>query len=87
VFVIIPGAVHDSQDPKYGDIYAKLGWVYVKNGGKCTVDSTFGNASSDFLIKSSQELIHIGDHRDQGIAREANLMRQSAEWGMRAFQL
>jgi hypothetical protein len=38
------------------------------------------------LIKSSQELIHIQSYRAQSIARDATSMRQSAEWGMRAFQ-
>jgi hypothetical protein len=40
----------------------------------------------EFLIKSSQELIHIRSYRAQSIARDATSMRQSAEWGMRAFQ-
>ncbi len=38
------------------------------------------------MIKSSQELIHIQSYRAQNIARDATSMRQSAEWGMRAFQ-
>ncbi len=40
----------------------------------------------EFLIKPSQELIHIRSYRAQSIARDATSMRQSAEWGMRAFQ-
>jgi hypothetical protein len=39
-----------------------------------------------FLINSSQELIHIQSYCAQSIARDATSMRQSAEWGMRAFQ-
>ena len=38
------------------------------------------------MIKSSQELIHIRSYRARSIARDATSMRQSAEWGMRAFQ-
>ena len=86
VFVNVPGAVHDSQIADYGNIYDKLESVYQRDGAKCTVDSAFGNVTREYLIKSSQELIHIEDHQERRIAREATSMRQSAEWGMRAFQ-
>jgi hypothetical protein len=69
------------------ETYDKLEWVYLQDGAKCTVDSAFGNVSREFLIKSSQELIHIEDCMERGMARDATSMRQSAEWGMRAFQL
>jgi hypothetical protein len=68
-------------------IHNKLEWVYVRDGAKCTVDSVSGNASRDFLIESLQESIHIEDHMEHGIACKATSMQQSAEWGMRAFQL
>ncbi len=42
--------------------------------------------SRQFLIKSLQELIHIKDRVERGMARDATSMHQSAEWGMRAFQ-
>jgi hypothetical protein len=86
-YINIPGAVHDSQIADYGDIYDKLEMVYQRDGGQCTFDSAFGNVNREFLIKSSQDLIHIRSYRAQNIAREATSMRQSAEWGMRAFQL
>jgi hypothetical protein len=86
VFCNIPGAVHDSQVADYGDIYDKLEYVYEQDGAKCTVDSAFGNVSRQFLIKSLQELTHIEDWVERGMARDATSMRQSAEWGMRAFQ-
>jgi hypothetical protein len=60
--------------------------VYERDGAKCTVDSAFGNVSRQFLVKSSQELIHIEDRVERGMAPDATSMRQSAEWGMRAFQ-
>ncbi len=60
--------------------------MYLQDGAKCTVDSAFGNVSREYLIKSSQELIHIEDRMECGMARDATSMRQSAEWGMRAFQ-
>ncbi len=85
-FCNIPGAVHDSQVADYGDIYNKLELVYLRDSAKCTVDSAFGNVSRQFLIKSLQELIHIEDCVEHGMARDATSMRQSAEWGMRAFQ-
>jgi hypothetical protein len=85
VFVNIPCSVHDSQVADYGDIYGKLELVYVRDGKKYIVDSAFGNVSRNFLIKSSQELIHI-EHRQQRIACNATSMQQSAEWGMRVFQ-
>ena len=85
-YINIPGAVHDSQIADYGDIYDKLEMVYQRDGGQCTVDSAFGNVNREFLIKSSQDLIHIRSYRARNIAREATSMRQSAEWGMRAFQ-
>jgi len=67
-------------------LYDKLELVYERDGGKCTVDSAFGNVTTDYFIKSLQELIHIEDHQEQGVARDATSMRQSAEWGTRAFQ-
>jgi hypothetical protein len=86
VFCNTPGTIHDSQVADYGDIYDKLELVYLQDGAKCTVDSAFGNVSREFLIKSSQEIIHIKDSKERGFARDATSMRQSAEWGMRAFQ-
>jgi hypothetical protein len=86
VFCNFPGAIHDSQVADYGDIHNKLELVYLQDSAKCTVDSAFGNVSREFLIKLSQELIHIEDCVERGIACDATSMRQSAEWGMRAFQ-
>ena len=85
-YINITGAVHDSQIADYGDIYDKLETVYQQDGGQCTIDSAFGNVNREFLINSSQELIHTQSYRAQSIARDATSMRQSAEWGMRAFQ-
>jgi hypothetical protein len=44
------------------------------------------NVTRDYLIKSSQELIHIENHWERNIACDATSMRQLAEWGMQAFQ-
>jgi hypothetical protein len=43
--------------------------------------------SRDFLIELCQELIHIEDCMERGILRDVTVVQQSAEWGMRAFQL
>ena len=60
--------------------------MYVRDGAKC-VDSAFGNACQDFLIKPFQELIHIENYQEQIIAHDVTFMQQSAEWGMHAFKL
>jgi hypothetical protein len=85
-YINIPGSVHDSQVADYGNIYDKLESVFERDGAQCTVDSAFGNVSREYLIKSSQDLMHIPNHRQQRIACDATSMRQSAEWGMHAFQ-
>jgi hypothetical protein len=85
-YINIPGSVHDSQIADYGNIYEKLQSVYERDGAQCTMDSAYGNVSQNFLIKSLQDLIHIHNCSERNIARDATSMRQSAEWGMRAFQ-
>ncbi len=69
----------------YGDIYDKLETVYQRDGGQCTVDSAFGNVNLEFFIKLSQEMIHIRSYCAQSVTCDASLIRQLAEWGMRAF--
>ena len=86
IYINVPGSVHDSQVANYGNMYNKLELVYERDGAQCTVDSAFGNVSREFLIELSQDLIHITNHHEQRIARDATSMRQSAECGMRAFQ-
>ena len=54
-FFNVPGSVHDSQVADWGDVYLKLEAVYRSMGGKCTVDSAFGQVEREFLIKSSQD--------------------------------
>jgi len=73
-------------------VYDKLGAVYDKTGGKCTVDFAFGKVNRPFLIKSSQDyLISTMSTRqeqrlDLQLKRQATSMRQAAEWGMRTMQ-
>jgi len=85
-YINVPGSVHDSQIADYGNIYDKLEYIYERDGVQCTIDSAFGKVTREFLIKSSQDLIHIHDQYERNVARDATSMRQSAEWGMRAFQ-
>ena len=63
-----------------GGVYDRLEKVYARVGVKCTVDSAFGSARYDFLIKSSQ--VSNGSVEEYIINSEATSMRQSAEWGM-----
>ncbi len=57
VFFNVPGSVHDSQVAELGRIYHKLEQVYERTGGKCCVDSAFGNLEWDYLLKSGQDLL------------------------------
>jgi hypothetical protein len=88
----LPGAVHDSCAADWGGIYRKLTRVYVKTGGRATVDSAFNCTNQPFLIKSSQDefasrATTVSEARAQiQLNREATSMRQAAEWGMNALQ-
>jgi len=91
-FFNVPGSVHDSQVAHWGKVYDKFEAVYDETGGKCTVDSVFGKVNNPFLIKSSQDY-HVStmptceeQRLDLQRKRQATLMRQAAEWGMRAIQ-
>lgn len=79
-----PGSFHDSTVADWGNIYTKLAEVHQRTGGKCTVDSAFSRGRYPFLIKSSQS--DPENPEDFCVNTEATSMRQSAEWGMRAFQ-
>jgi hypothetical protein len=81
----VPGTVHDSNIAAIGNIYDKLGTIYNLTGGKCTVDSAFARNTYPFLIKSRKPSPDM-TLDDIEVARDATSMRQSSEWGMRAFQ-
>jgi hypothetical protein len=84
--------MHDSQVAHWGRVYDKLGAVYDKTDGKCTVDSAFGKVNQPFLIKSSQDYLvsTMPTRQEQRLdlqrKRQATSMRQVAEWGMRTLQ-
>ena len=81
----VPGTIHDSNIATIGRIYEKLGDVYNQTGGRCTVDSAFARNSYPFLVKSCKPTVDMSID-EICIAKEATSMRQSSEWGMRAFQ-
>ncbi len=81
----VPGTIHDSNIATIGRIYEKLGDVYNQTGGRCTVDSAFARNSYPFLVKSCKPTVDMSID-DIRTAKEATSMRQSSEWGMRAFQ-
>jgi hypothetical protein len=56
-FFNVPGSVHDSQVAELGKIYSKLEHVYKMTGGKCCIDSAFGNVEKEYLLKSGQDLL------------------------------
>lgn len=81
----VPGSVHDSTIAELGGIYDKLGKVFTSCDGKCTVDSAFARNKYPFLIKSGKNNLDL-NRSERIIRQQATSMRQSAEWGMRAFQ-
>jgi hypothetical protein len=81
----VPGSQHDSAIARMGCLYEKLQVVYEESGGRCAVDSAFAKNDYNFLVKSGNKL--LTDTRQEAmIKNEATSMRQSSEWGMRAFQ-
>ena len=82
-----PGAMHDSQIAELGGVYNKLKDVFENCGAKCVVDSAFSRANYPFLIKSSQDSLIVTDNFSEIVERrQATSLRQSSEWGMRAFK-
>jgi len=81
----VPGTQHDSTIAHIGGIYDKLHSVYEETGAKCTVDSAFSKLNRPYLIKSGKKNLNLS-REDQRILAAATSMRQSAEWGMKAFQ-
>jgi hypothetical protein len=41
---------------EFGNIYGKLETVFNMMGGKCCVNSAFGNVNCEYLYKSAQDL-------------------------------
>lgn len=81
----VPGSVHDSTIAEVGGIYTKLGKIFERCRGKCTVDSAFARKKYEFLIKSGKNNLDL-NRMEREVRKQATSMRQSSEWGMRAFQ-
>lgn len=82
-----PGAMHDSLIAEWGGVYEKLTDVFERTGARCVVDSAFSKGDYPFLIKSAQDhLVNNPSPAELRHLQQATSMRQSAEWGMRAFQ-
>ena len=81
----VPGTVHDSSIATIGNVYKKLEEVYNQTGGICVTDSAFSRANYPFITKSGKPTVDMTID-ELNILEEATSMRQSAEWGMRAFQ-
>jgi DDE superfamily endonuclease len=80
-----PGSFHDSDVCRMGGIYDKLEEVHAGPSlGKCLMDSAFQGAP--YIIKSARQLPVGANELQQAFFDQATSMRQSAEWGMRAFQ-
>ncbi len=56
-FFNVPGSIHNSQVAELEKIYSKLEHVYNTTGGKCYVDSAFGNVEREYLLKLGQDLL------------------------------
>jgi hypothetical protein len=80
-----PGTMHDSTLANDGNVYEKLEKVFEETGGKVVVDLTFCLANNDFITKSGQD-VPLGNLQVLTRARDATLIRQALEWGMRQFQ-
>jgi hypothetical protein len=80
----VPGTVHDSSIVTIGNVYKNLEEVYARTGGICVTDSAFSQTNNPF-IKSGKPTVDM-TIEELNILEEAPSMRQSAVWGMRAFQ-
>jgi hypothetical protein len=91
-FFNVPCSVHDSQVAELSKIYSKLERVYETTGGKCCVDSAFGNMDRNFLLKLAQDLLgssaptHHEQNLEHQLRRQTTSARQTAVWGMLSLQ-
>ncbi len=91
-FFNVPGSVHDSQVAELGKIYSELEHVYETMGGKCCVDSAFGNVEREYLLKLGQNLLGSSastrheQNLEHQLRRQNTSARQTAEWGTLLLQ-
>ena len=75
-----PGSWHDSYIAEIGGVYRKLEQLWNMCHGRVVMDSAF--PKKDWNIISG----HPNPEDGELVQQEATSLRQSAEWGMRAFQ-
>jgi hypothetical protein len=63
-----------------------LCWCIYETVQNALLIQDCGYVSRQFLIKLLQESIHVEERVERRMARDSTSMRQSTEWGMRAFQ-
>ena len=80
------GKCHDSDVTDYCGIYDKFRELQARNGIKCTADLAFTGSEFPFLIKSGLSYTAPTIYRARIMDKDTS-MRQSAEWGMRLYQV
>jgi hypothetical protein len=79
----LPGSMHDSNVARNHGLYFKLMVAFEKHGGECVADTAFSNLPC--ILKTSQTPPR-DTIRMRKIWFQKIQIRQSSEWGMRAFQ-
>ena len=91
-FFNVPGSVHNNQVAEFGNIHEKVENVFLLTGAKCCVNLAFGNMQMDYLYKLCQDIFgSLAPTRkerklDTCKKRQATLVQQTAEWGMRMLK-
>jgi hypothetical protein len=87
-YIDAPGTFHDSTMANMSGIYDKIDDLYRQLGSKVVVDSAFLADNCQSVYKSHQNNIDRYGHVRQksDVCRQATLVRQLSEWGMRGLQ-
>ncbi len=91
-FFNVLGSVHDSQVAEPEKIYQKLEQIYKTMGGKCCINSAFGNLERVYLLKLGQDLLgslaptRHEQNLEHQLRRQTTSAQQTAEWGMLTIQ-
>jgi hypothetical protein len=80
--------MHNSTMASWSGIDKKLDDLYETTGAKVVVDSAFASERRQPVYKSYQSNIENQGHVRQNlqVQRQATLVLQMAEWGMRGLQ-
>jgi hypothetical protein len=87
-YIYAPGTMHDSTMANWGGLYEKVDDLYTSRGAKIVVDLAFASDRRQSVYKSYQSNIDNQGNVRQilQIQRQATLVRQMSEWGMRGLQ-